>query len=85
MNRRILLQPQWLPSAKAAERLGLSKTSLRRYADAGILVEGEHYRRGLFPRSPWRWEVVGVADALEKHAARPSRPEEVSRGGQDQA
>jgi hypothetical protein len=65
---------KWLPSGRAAEELGLSKTTLRRYADAGVLAEGVHYRRGLTDKSPFRWDVVAVVKALEKNRVLPARP-----------
>lgn len=65
---------KWLPSGRAAEELGLSKTTLRRYADAGVLAEGTHYRRGLTHTSPFRWEVVAIAAALRHHQTLPARP-----------
>jgi hypothetical protein len=73
---------KWLPSGRAAEELGLSKTTLRRYADAGVLAEGTHYRRGLTDKSPFRWDVVAVAKALERNRNLPARPatEEASDG-----
>ena len=69
------LPPRWLPSSRAAEALGVSKFTLKRYADAGVLTEGTHYRRGLFPRSPWTFEVQAIHDLLTARARPPERPD----------
>jgi hypothetical protein len=74
--RRRKPQPRWLPSGRAAEALGVGKTTLRRYAQQGLLAEGEHYRRGLTPTSPWRWEVTGINQLMEKLTTLPIRPRE---------
>jgi hypothetical protein len=65
---------KWLPGLRAAQELGVSKTSLKRWADQGILSEGKHFARGPHPTSPTRWEVVGIAAAIAKQQARPPRP-----------
>lgn len=72
--KRARLQPRWLPSGRAAETLGLSKSTLRRYAERGLLAEGQHFQRGLLPTSPWRWEVTGIAQQLEQRTTLPARP-----------
>jgi hypothetical protein len=72
------LQPRWLPSGRAAECLGIGKSTLRRYADQGLLTAGTHFQRGLTPKSPWRWEVTAIAGTLERLASLPSRPAAVA-------
>lgn len=62
-----------LPSGRAADELGLSKSTLRRYCDSGILAEGTHFRRGVTDKSPWRWDVVAISRTLERLASRPPR------------
>lgn len=73
IRSKVSLQPRWLPSGKAAEFLGISKTSLRRYAAMGVLAEGTHYLRGLTERSPWRWEVTAVSERIMELTTLPVR------------
>jgi hypothetical protein len=77
------LQPRWLPSGRAAECLGVGKSSLRRWAEQGLLAPGTHYQRGLTPKSPWRWEVNGIASVLERLATLPARPATLEEGQAD--
>jgi hypothetical protein len=66
--------PRWLASGKAAEALGISKTSLRRLASEGVLQEGTHFVKGRTAVSPWRWDVTSVANTLTRLTALPPRP-----------
>ena len=68
------LAERWLPSAKAAEALGISKVTLRRWAEFGLLAEGQHYRKGLHPTSPWVWEVTSIVKVVEEQRRLLSRP-----------
>ena len=45
---------QWLPTGRALAQLGIGRRTLHRWIGAGHLVAGEHFRRGLTPRSPLR-------------------------------
>ena len=54
----------WAPTGTAAQRLGLSGDTLRRYARIGVFHAGEHYRPGLNTNSPWVWNVDACAYAL---------------------
>jgi hypothetical protein len=48
----------------AAAALGLSPSTLRRYIDAGIFVEGQHFHRGVYKQTPWRWDVAACRAKL---------------------
>lgn len=61
--------PMWVPTPVAAVLLGLSGTTLRRYARGGFLQEGEHYRFGVTTRSPWQWHVDRCSEQLRRLSA----------------
>ena len=54
----------WAPTGTAAQRLGLSADTLRRYTRIGVFQPGEHYRPGLHANSPWAWDVDACGAAL---------------------
>ena len=50
----------WLPTKKAVNALGICRRTLHRWVEAGHLLIGEHYLKGLTPRSPLRWNVRAI-------------------------
>ena len=63
------LQPPsaWLPTAQAAQVLGLSAEQLRRLRRKGLFKVGHHCRDTSFPNSGlsrWQWHVVRCGQAL---------------------
>lgn len=50
----------WLPTKKAVNVLGVCRRTLHRWIEAGHLLIGEHYLKGLTPRSPHRWNVRAI-------------------------
>lgn len=65
----------WLATGRALDATGLSRTTLHRWKTDGLLVEGLHYRRGLHPRSPVRWNPVAIEQTIAEMRAVPDRPE----------
>ena len=47
---------------------------MHRWKREGILEEGLHYRRGLTPRSPIRWNTVAIELAITAMRDLPDRP-----------
>jgi len=66
----------WLPTGRALSAIGLSRTTLHRWRAEGLLVEGRHYRRGLTPRSPIRWNTAAIEQAIAERRDLPERPAE---------
>lgn len=65
MTPAAITASRWLPTGAAALALGVSTDSLKRYATRHeILIEGKHYRRGVFANSPIVWDVAACLDAL---------------------
>jgi hypothetical protein len=57
--------PEWLPTAQAAQHLGISSCTLKRYAKRdAILQEGTHYHRGPHRNTSLLWHVPSCFDAL---------------------
>ena len=49
---------EWLPTAQAAQLLGISHCTLKRYAKRdGLLQEGIHFRRGPHTNTALLWNV----------------------------
>lgn len=54
---------QWVSSTKAAEHLGISPRTLKRWRDAGKLIPGVHFRRvgpGLFAHCVYELTALGA-------------------------
>jgi len=64
----------WLPTGRALDATGLSRTTLHRWKRDGFLLEGEHFRHGLTPRSPLRWNVPAIELAIASTRELPDRP-----------
>lgn len=61
----LLLHERWLPTGQAAQFLGVSPRTLKRYADIHVfLIEGQHWRRGPLCNSPRLWDVDACIAAL---------------------
>ncbi|MEI6359507.1 MAG: hypothetical protein WCO50_04170 [Synechococcus sp. ELA619] len=57
--------PEWLPTAQAAQALGISTCTLKRYARRdGLLQEGSHFRRGPHANTALVWNVQRCFDAV---------------------
>ena len=59
---------KWLPTAKAAEVLGVNPVTLRRiygHAETGFLKEGIHWRKGMRSTYPRGWDVEACRETLE--------------------
>ena len=56
----------WLSTRQAANALGISEWSLRRYADnrTGFLTKGEHFRKGPHRTSKTAWHMEKVKEAM---------------------
>jgi hypothetical protein len=72
--------PCWVPTARATRELNLSGDTLRRYARAGALVKGEHYRSGVHRQSGWSWELNGCRAQLERLAEERLEEQEKAPG-----
>ena len=73
------LQPPsaWLPTAQAAQLLGLSPEQLRRLRRKGLFKVGHHCRDTSFPNSGlsrWQWHVVRCGQALAVPPEKRSLP-----------
>lgn len=56
---------RWLPTGQAAQSLGVSMRTLKRYADTNhLLIEGKHWRFGPLANSPRQWNVDACTNAL---------------------
>ena len=72
-------EKRWARTSEAAVLLGMSRDTLRRRIEDGYLIEGEHFRRGLFPNTPVTWNVPATREALTR--IYPHRnPEEAGKG-----
>ena len=65
---------EWLPTGRALAQRGIGRRTLHRWIGAGHLVAGEHFRRGLTPRSPLRWNIPAVEARIEHLRSLPDRP-----------
>ena len=64
----------WLPTSKAVAKLGLCRRTLHRWIGAGHLLADEHFRKGLTPRSPLRWNVRAIEARIKHLRSLPHRP-----------
>ncbi|QPN61965.1 helix-turn-helix domain-containing protein [Synechococcus sp. CBW1004] len=55
----------WLPTPQAAQLLGISHSTLKRYASRDrLLEEGTHFRRGPHANTPLLWHVPRCFQAI---------------------
>lgn len=65
--QQALTHQLWLPTGLAANTLGVSGITLKRYADRdGFLIEDKHWRRGPHPNSPRVWEINACRAAITR-------------------
>ena len=62
----------WVPTPKAVEQLGRSKSQLLRLIKSGHLVAGKHYVRGPFTNSPITWNVEEITIEFTRLARTPN-------------
>ena len=62
----------WVPTPKAVELLGRSKSQLLRLIKSGHLVAGKHYVRGAFSNSPITWNVEEITIEFTRLARTPN-------------
>jgi hypothetical protein len=57
---------QWFPSTEAAEALGVSVRTLKRYGNphTGFLLPEVHWIAGAYANSPTRWDVAACRAVL---------------------
>lgn len=65
-----------MATGQALKAIGLSRTTLHRWKADGLLEEGRHYRHGLTPRSPIRWNPVAIEETIAHRRTLPVRPAE---------
>ncbi len=57
----------WLPTGKAAQALGCSPDSLKRYADRDeFLINGQHWRRGPHKNTPRVWNIEACKKEIQR-------------------
>ena len=64
----------WVPTPKAVELLGRSKSQLLRLIRSGHLTAGKHYVRGPYTNSPITWNVEEITK-LFADLARTTNPQ----------
>ena len=71
----------WLPTKAAADALGISTDSLKRYRETagGFLEGGTHYIVGPSINSPITWSVEAIRQAFHARGMRARR--ELAAGG----
>jgi hypothetical protein len=67
---------EWLPTGKATAVLGISRRTLHRWTLGGLLEAETHYRPGLTPKSPTRWNPSAIEDVIRRTRTLPTRPTE---------
>ena len=65
---------EWMATGRALRATGLSRSTLHRWKHDGLLEEGIHFKHGATPKSPTRWNVVAIEDAIQARRALPLRP-----------
>jgi len=55
--------------------IGVSRRTLHRWINEGILEEEHHFWRGLTSKSPLRWNVKSVEARIQSFRQLPSKPE----------
>ena len=71
----------WLPTKAAADALGISSDTLKRYRETagGFLEGGKHYNLGPTLNSPITWSVEAIRQAFHARGMRARR--ELAAGG----
>ena len=71
----------WLPTKAAADALGVSPDTLKRYRETagGFLEGGKHYNLGPTLNSPITWSVEAIRQAFHARGMRARR--ELAAGG----
>ena len=66
--------PKWTSQRQAADFLGVSERTLMRWRQAGVLQQGEHYRRKFSsPRSPVLYDLPATEAELMAQSRRDHR------------
>ena len=65
---------EWMATGRALRATGLSRSTLHRWKHDGLLEEGIHFKLGATPKSPTRWNVLAIEDAIRARRALPLRP-----------
>ena len=60
-----------LSTGRLVDALGVSKRTLHRWIQSGIAKEGTHYLRGMYPRSPHRWDINAMEQLIAERCANP--------------
>ena len=63
-----------LSTGKASRATGFSSSTLHRWRSEGLFVEGQHYRLGMKPNSPIRWNTTAVEEVIQAQRQLPERP-----------
>ena len=75
----LIMQPskesnQLVKTSKACEMIGVSRRTLHRWINEGILEEEHHFWRGLTRRSPLRWNVKSIETRIRAFRSLPIKP-----------
>ena len=62
-----------LSTGRAIDALGLSRRTLHRWISNGIAKEGTHFFRGLYQRSPHRWDVEALEQLIAERGSSSER------------
>jgi len=65
----------WVSTGQATTSMGLSRRTLWRWINEGILVEELHFRRGRTAKSPMRWNPKAVEARIRDYRSLPTRPD----------
>jgi hypothetical protein len=69
------LEPLWLKTREATERLCVSKTTLIRMTDQGLLDYGRHWRKGHGEKGHLAWNVTEIERVLNSRPQTTTTPE----------
>ena len=58
-----------MATGRALRATGLSRSTLHRWKHDGLLEEGIHFKQGATPKSPTRWNVSAIEDAIRARRA----------------
>jgi hypothetical protein len=64
------LEPLWLKTREAEERLQVSKTTLIRMTDQGVLDYGVHWRKGFGTKGHLAWNIPEIERVLNARKPR---------------